>query len=231
MSFVVALTGVLLKGLAGTVYIGLSSLGFALVVGSLWGLLCLQKVPVLSYALTALSYMIRGLPLMVIFFILYYALPFYGIELSATSTALLGLGLHSSAYIGEILRAGIDAVPKGQWQAAYALGFNPAQTVLYIILPQAWRVCLPAMVGQAVTHIKDTALMSVIGVYDVVRMGRQMMQSHGQPFLIFGMVALFYGVICYPLIRLSEHLEGRFAGGRQQRLLSSRSKQFSAGAA
>jgi polar amino acid transport system permease protein len=157
--------------------------------------------------------LMRGTPFLVQVFIFFFILPEWGIHLEAFSAAVLSLTLYGAAYICEIVAGGIEALPPGQSEAAAASGFSWLQRLRLILLPQAMRPILPPLVGQYVLMIKDSSVVSVIGITDVTRVGWLTVQRIPEGLMVFGLVGALYFAVCYPLIRLSNWCEGRLAGG------------------
>lgn len=155
---------------------------------------------------------IRGTPFLVQIFIIFFILPELGIHLEAFPAAVIGLTNLSACFICEIVAAGITAVPPGQTEAAAATGLSRAQQLRYVILPQSLRMILPSLVGTYVLLIKDSSVVSVIGVVDVTRVGWLTVQRIPEGIMVFGLVGLLYFAICYPLIWLSNRLEKRLKG-------------------
>jgi len=150
---------------------------------------------------------IQGIPLLILLFIVYYGLSLYGYSLPALVAAGLAMMLYVSAYLGDIWRGCIDAMPKPQWEAAECLALTRWQTLRLVIVPQALRLSLPPTVGFLVQIIKMTSLASVIGFVELTRAGQVINNTIFQPFLIFSLVGAFYFVLCYPLSRWSEAME------------------------
>lgn len=150
---------------------------------------------------------IQGVPLLILLFIVYYGLSLYGYALPALVAAGLAMMLYVSAYLGDIWRGCIEAMPRPQWEAAECLAFTRWQTLRLVIVPQALRLSLPPTVGFLVQIIKMTSLASVIGFVELTRAGQVINNTIFQPFLIFSLVGAFYFVLCYPLSRWSEAME------------------------
>jgi polar amino acid transport system permease protein len=153
--------------------------------------------------------LIRGTPFLVQVFIVFFILPAIGIELEAFPAAVIALSNLAACFICEIVASGILAVSSGQREAATASGLSAYQQLRYIILPQAMRTILPPLVGQYVLLIKDSSVVSAIGVVDVTRVGWLTVQRIPEGIMVFGLVGILYFVICYPLINLSNILERR----------------------
>jgi polar amino acid transport system permease protein len=152
---------------------------------------------------------IRGTPFLVQIFIVFFILPEAGIRLEAFPSAVIALTNLTACFICEIVAGGILAVPHGQKEAATASGLSGFHQMTQVILPQAMRIILPPLVGQYVLLIKDSSVVSAIGVTDVTRAGWLTVQRIPEGLLVFGLVGILYFVICYPLIRVSNTLEKR----------------------
>lgn len=202
-----------LKGLWTTVAVSGLSLAAGTVIGFVWGVARAMRVRFLKQLLGAWVDVVRGTPFLVQVFIIFFLLPELGIQLEAFPAAVIALTNLAACFICEIVAAGLDAVPIGQREAATSTGLNWFQQLRYVILPQAMRVILPPLVGQYVLLIKDSSVVSAIGVVDVTRVGWLTVQRVPQGLLVFGLVALLYFVICYPLVQLSSILEKRMSSG------------------
>ena len=157
----------------------------------------------------------RAMPIIVLMMLIYYALPFMGIRLSAIMSGILALGLNSSAYVSEIFRAGFLSIRKGQIEAAHALGMNSLQTMRLVLLPQAFRVIIPPLVSNYVASAKDTALASAISITELLKAGLSQKSLLANPSpLIF--VTVLYLVMFLPLTRFSGFLERKMKAGRRQ---------------
>jgi polar amino acid transport system permease protein len=143
--------------------------------------------------------------------VVYYGLALVGLNLDAWVAVAIGFTLHASAYLGEIWRGSIDAVPRGQTEAANALGLGYIARMRDVILPQAFRISLPATIGFLVQLIKGTSLASIVGFTELARAGSIISNQIFQPLLVFGIVGLLYFVICWPLSLYGTRLERRFA--------------------
>jgi len=150
---------------------------------------------------------VQGIPLLILLFIVYYGLSVYGFALPALVAAGLAMMVYTSAYLGDIWRGCVEAMPRPQWEAAECLSLTRWQTLRLVIIPQALRLSLPPTVGFMVQVIKMTSLASVIGFIELTRAGQIINNSIFQPFLIFSLVGAFYFVLCYPLSRWSQSME------------------------
>ncbi|CDM25324.1 amino acid ABC transporter permease [Castellaniella defragrans] len=151
--------------------------------------------------------LIQGIPLPVIMFIVYFGISIAGYDLPALVAAGIAMTLYSSAFLGEIWRGCIEAIPHTQWEASDCLGLNKAQTLAHVILPQAFRIAIPPTVGFLVQIVKNTSYAVVIGFFDLTYSARVINNSTFKPFVVFTVAALIYFALCYPLSILSYRLE------------------------
>ena len=202
--------GPLLVGLWITLKISALSLVFALALGLIAGLGRVSANPAASNLAATYVELIRGTPLLVQIFIFYF---FIGtvLELSPFTAAVAALAVFTGAYVAEIIRAGIEAVPRGQMEAARSLGMSYAQAMRYVILPQALRKTLPPLAGQFINLIKDSSLVSIIAITDLTKAGREIVSSTFAPFEVWFTVALMYLVLTGALSLLVRRLERRLA--------------------
>lgn len=205
-----------LKGLWMTVAVSGLSLIAGTVIGFICGIIRASGNKVLRLIVGAWVDLIRGTPFLVQIFIIFFILPSAGIELEAFPAAVIALTNLSASFICEIVAGGILSVPSGQREAATSSGLSGFQQLRYIILPQAMRTILPPLVGQYVLLVKDSSVVSAIGVVDITRVGWLTVQRIPEGLMVFGLVGILYFVICYPLINLSNFLERRMsvAGSR-----------------
>lgn len=157
--------------------------------------------------------LIQGIPLLGLLFLLFFGVPMLtGVEVSSFMAALTAFSLSAGAFLGEIWRGSIAAVPKGQWEASLSLGITRGQMLRNVIWPQAFRLALPPTVGFSVQLIKNTSLAALVGFVELTRSGQIVSGSTLQPLVIYLLVALCYFALCFPLARLSLQLEARFHG-------------------
>ena len=190
----------------------------AFVGGALVGLpialLRVSKSRVLRGIASAYIQVIQGTPLLIVLFLSYFGLGIMGYKLDPLVAAGVSFTLYAAAFLGEIWRGCIEAVPKTQWEASDCLGLNPVQQYAYVILPQALRIAIPPTVGFMVQIVKNTSLASVIGFVELARAGQIVNNSTFEPFVIFTAVAAIYFVLCYPLSVAARTLERRAHAGR-----------------
>jgi polar amino acid transport system permease protein len=201
----------LLQGLKWTIL--LSVLGF--VGGGIAGLLvALARTsgrPVLERVMAGYIAVFQGTPLLMQLFVVYYGLALIGLELESWEAVALGFTLNASAFLGDIWRGSIEAVPRGQTEAARALSLGYVSRMKDVILPQAIRISLPATVGFLVQLIKGTSLASIVGFTELARAGSMVSNQIFKPLVVFGIVGAMYFALCWPLSLLGTWLERRLA--------------------
>ena len=202
-----------LGGLVLTLLLGVAALGLAAPLGVVLGLARTSSHRALRWPVTALVYIVRGTPLLMVIFWAYFFLPAVtGHETSQFTTMLAALVIFNGAYLAEIVRAGIQGIPRGQVECARALGLNYWQTMRAVILPQALRNMLPSLVAQFVTTLKETSLGYIIGLSEVSFIASQInAQVLTQPVQVYTILALTYFVMCFGLSRVVSVLEKRSA--------------------
>jgi len=204
----------LLKGLWLTFKISLWSIGLGSFIGFIVGVIRTSQLKILNSALGIYIHCLRGTPFLIQLYLIYFVLPATGIEwlkFEAIPAAVIALSLYTSTYVAEIVRASIEAVPKGQVEAARALGMSKWQTLAHVILPQAVKLMIPPMAGVYVIVIKGTSVVSVIGITELVRAGEQATLRYPNELIaLYGLVALLYFIYCYPVLRLGRWAETKF---------------------
>jgi polar amino acid transport system permease protein len=204
----------LLSGLRVTILLGLASIVLGMLGGLATALLRIYGPKPLRRLAVAYIDVFRAIPLLVLLVVIYYALPFVGIRLSSFAAATAALSLVSCAYAAEIFRAGIEAIPRGQFEAARALGFHWWPMMRLVVLPQATRIVVPPMTGNCINVVKDTALASVVAMPDLLKQATQAQALAANPTPLIG-AALIYLAFLLPLVRLVAVLERRFATARR----------------
>ncbi|MEK1926062.1 MAG: amino acid ABC transporter permease [Rhizobium giardinii] len=201
----------LLQGLKWTLL--LSAIGF--IGGGLFGLVIALARTSAHSALrkTAAGYIsiFQGTPLLMQLFVVYYGIGLLGFSIEAWVAVAIAFTLHASAFLGEIWRGGIQAIPKGQTEAANALGLHYVSRMKDVVLPQALKISLPATVGFLVQLIKGTSLAAIVGFIELARAGQIVSNQTYRPLLIFGIVGAIYFIICWPLSLYGARLENRMA--------------------
>ena len=206
-----------------TVKLSVLSLVFALILGVLFGLFRISKNKFLRGTATAYVEIIRGTPLMVQAFIIYYGIAqvlkptgFSWAEIGGAFTAgTVTLSLNAGAFMAEIIRGGIEAVDVGQMEAARSLGLSYTQALRKVILPQAFRIMLPSIINQCITSLKDTSILSVIGIRELTMSGKILAgNSTSLVMAIWIVIAMFYFAVCFALSLGAKYLEVRLKYGK-----------------
>ena len=208
----------LLLGLWMTFKISLITIFFGSILGVVIGLLRTLNLWVINIPLGAFIHALRGTPFLIHLYVIFFMLPATGIswlQLEAFPAAIIALSLYTSTYVAEIVRSAIQAVPRGQSEAARSTGMNALQTMWYVIVPQAIKLMIPPMGGVYVIIIKGTSIVSVIGIAELVRAGEHATQRHPKELmLIYGMTALLYFAYCYPVLRFAKWAENKYGSVR-----------------
>jgi putative glutamine transport system permease protein len=199
-----------IQGFGTTLYIVILGLLLSLALGIVFGILSTSHLKVLRGISRVYVEFFQNTPLLVQVFFLYNALPYIGIFMPVVTIGILGVGIYHGAYMAEVVRTGIQAVSKGQEEAAISQGFNYIETMVYIILPQALKVMLPPLTNIATNLIKNTSILAVIAGGDLMYQADSFASStlaYGPAYVVTGVL---YFIICFPLARLSGFLERRF---------------------
>ncbi|MDD3224280.1 MAG: amino acid ABC transporter permease [Clostridium sp.] len=183
---------ILLRGSVLTLELTFLSVVFGSIIGIIFAIIKLSKNHVLSAIGNFYTWVFRGTPLLLQLFVFYYGFPAIGINLTAFQSAIIGLSLNAGAYMAEIIRSGILAVNKGQFEAAKALGFTYTETMKKIILPQAFRIIIPPVGNQFIGMIKDTSLVSALTLEELLRKAETIGSSTGNPWPPYIMAAVLY---------------------------------------
>ncbi|HAQ4671792.1 TPA: amino acid ABC transporter permease [Enterococcus faecium] len=200
----------LLEGLKVTVEVSLFSIIFSFLIGGLAGVIRFANIPFLSKILGIVIDIIRNLPLLLIIFFTYFALPQIGIQMNIFWSTVAALTIFESAMLSEIFRAGLNAVPKGQMEAGLSTGLTYVETMRTIVLPQAFKSMIPAIVSQLISLIKDTSLAVIISLPELSHQARIIYgQNTNYVLPMFIIITLMYFVVCYALSLLSGYLEKR----------------------
>jgi len=149
----------------------------------------------------------QGTPLLMQLFVVFFGLPLLGLDVDPWVAATLGLTFFTSAYLAEIWRGCVEAIPRGQWEASASLAMSYFEQLRHVVLPQALRIAIAPTVGFSVQAVKDTALVSIIGFTELTKAGTVISNATFRPFAVYGCVALIYFMLCYPLSRTARALE------------------------
>jgi len=204
----------LVKGLWITLQLGGLSILLGLILGLILALLRLYAPSWVRWPVRLYTDIFRSIPLLVLLIVIYYALPFVGMRLSAFASATMALSLVSGAYTAEIFRAGIEAIPKGQFEASRALGLSPVHMMGDVVLPQAIRIVIPPLTNNSINVVKDTALASVVAMPDLLKQATQAQALAANPTPLI-LAAIIYVAFLWPLVAMVTRLEQKFAGGKQ----------------
>lgn len=198
----------LLRGLVTTILLGVASIVIGTTFGLMVSLVRLYAPAALRVLAMIYIDVFRALPMLVVLIVIYYALPFVGIRLDSWTSAILGFSLVLAAYSAEVFRAGIEAVPKGQFEAAASLGLHFIMTLRKVVLPQAMRVVVPPTTSNFISMIKDTSLASVVAMPELLKEAQDAQALNANPTPLIG-AALIYLAVLWPLVRLVAYLERR----------------------
>ncbi|MDX8046898.1 amino acid ABC transporter permease [Gracilibacillus sp. S3-1-1] len=201
----------ILSGLPMTLIVSFASMALGLVLGLFVSLARSSDLAVLRYPARVYISFMRGTPILVFLFILYYGLPMVDIKMPAIIAAIIGFGLNSAAYIAEVIRSSLNSVPKGQWESAKALGLNYWQSLMKIILPQGTRIALPPLTNIFLDLVKATSLAAVITVPELFQKAQIAGGRTFDSLTMYIVVALIYWPICIIISVFQERLENRFS--------------------
>ncbi|MES5487613.1 amino acid ABC transporter permease [Bradyrhizobium sp. B097] len=200
---------ILLQGVWLTIVVTVGSLLLSTVLGLVWALMRVSGIGILVGLSAALINVIRGIPIIVLLFYIYFVMPDFGIALSALQAAIIGLGIAYSAYQAENFRAGIEAIDKGQIEAAQTIGMGWWLTMRRVVLPQAVRIILPPYGNIMIMMLKDSSQASTITVAELALQGKLIASSTFKNTSVFTLVALMYLTMSIPLILLVRHFENK----------------------
>lgn len=202
-------------GLTTTFYLSIIALFFGTFFGFIIGWLRTVANNFFDNIILLFVDIIRSTPLIIQLLIAYHLPGFLGIDISTIMAGSIVIVLYFAANCSQVVKAGIDSVAFNQWRASKSLGFSYIQQMRYIILPQAWIAMIPSYTGSSLGIIKDTSLISVIGVIELVRSGQIIISRTLNPLPIWFIVGLIYFIICWPLSKMSKHLETKVQFGKK----------------
>ena len=197
----------LLTGLRVTVLLTFVIMGIALIAALPIALARMSTRRWLRFPSTVYVQVLRGTPVLLQLFYLYYVLPFAGIELNAWTAGIIGMSAAYSAYLSEIYRAGIEAIDRGQTEAALALGMSQAQVMRIVVLPQAFRIVIPPIGNMFVGLFKDTSLLSILTIRELMFQGQLLAATNFRHITIFTVIAILYLAVCWPSAAIIDRLE------------------------
>jgi His/Glu/Gln/Arg/opine family amino acid ABC transporter permease subunit len=196
-------------GLLTTIRICSLAMVLGTVLGAALGLASLSRFAPARWVVMAYVDFIRGTPLLIQIFLVYFALPVIGVNLPEFWAGVIALGLNAAGFIAEIVRAGVGSIEKGQAEAARSIGMRHGQILVHVLLPQSLRAVVPPATNELITLVKGSALLSVISVYELTRAGQAIIAVHFAPFEIFLLIALYYYLTISVLAWLSRWIERR----------------------
>lgn len=204
----------LLKATAVTMKLAVASIVLSAAIGLTGGLLSHLGGRIVRTLLSGYVFIVRGTPLLVQVFLVYFGLPFFGVHINPYGVAFLAISAHMGALGIEIIRGSIATIPRGQTDAGRALGLRDWETLWEIVLPQAVRSALPPYISLLPITIKATALASVISIWELTLASKEIIQRTIDPFGTFGVAMVIYFLLCYPLTYLSTLVERRITAYR-----------------
>lgn len=202
---------ILFQGVVITVSLTIAALVVSTVLGLVWALMRYSGIGPLVFVSKTVVNTVRGIPILVQLFYIYFVLPEFGIELSAFQAGAIGLGIAYSCYMAENFRAGLEAIDKGQIEAAQSIGMKWSLMMRRVILPQAIRTVLPPYGNTMIMLLKDTSQASVITVAELTMQGKLVAASTFDNMTVYTLVALLYLALSIPLILLASYLERRYS--------------------
>lgn len=216
ISIVETYGSMLLAALGRTILLTLLSLLFAMVIGLIFALMNVSRNRVLNLIGTVYVDAVRGVPLIVLTYFIYFGIPsgiqalgFVNFRLPALQAGTIALSMNCGAYMAEIIRAGIESVDKGQMEASRSLGLSYGKSMRLVVLPQAIRTMIPSIINQFIITLKDTSILSVIGLTELTNMGRTIMGNTFKNLQTWAVVGIMYMVVIVTLSKVAKRLERR----------------------
>lgn len=199
----------LAEGIVVTLQVSAIAAVLGLLLGVICGLGALSRSRPVRWLVTAYVDFIRGTPLLIQIFLVFFALPMVGIRFDEFWAGVIALSLNAAAFVAEVVRGGVGSIEKGQTEAAKAIGMRHSQILVFILLPQAYRQMVPPLTNELISLVKNSSLLSVISVYELTRAGQAIISVHFVPFEIYTLLALYYYALIKALSWLSIQLERR----------------------
>lgn len=207
--------GTLLAGLGITLQLAITGIILASIIGILCAVINVSKNNYLKIITSIYIHIIRGTPFLVQAYIIYFGLPgALGIRMSEMTAGIIAISLNAGAYMAEIIRGGIEAVDKGQMEAARSLGLPSHKAMQKIILPQALRTMTPSLMNQFIITLKDTSILSIIGIRELTMAGKLVIAKTYESMAMWSIVALYYFIIIYAITKISRYMERKTAYGK-----------------
>lgn len=199
----------LAEGMIVTLQVSVLSAVLGLFLGVVLGLAALSRSRPLRWLVAGYVDFIRGTPLLIQIFLVFFALPIVGIRFDEFWAGVIALSLNAAAFVAEVVRGGVGAIERGQTEAAMSIGMRHRQILVWILLPQAYRQMIPPLTNELISLVKNSSLLSVISVYELTRAGQAIISVHFVPFEIYTLLALYYYLLIKALSWLSVRLERR----------------------
>lgn len=204
-----SILSILLQGLVTTVLLSVAAIAGGTLIGLFAAVLRAFGPWGTSRVARLYTELFRGTPVLITLMFIYFGVSYFGYAIDVFAAGAIGLSVYQGAYIAEIFRSGIEAVPKGQWEVSQILGMTRTQTFAFVVLPQTGKIVLPPLVGQYLSLIKDTSIVSMIGMSELMHGGQAIVDRIGRPVEIYGLVALIYFVVCFPISQWVRHHDRR----------------------
>ena len=201
----------LAKGALQTVWMAVVAIFVGSVAGLVLGLAAVSRFTALRWLIDAYIFLTRGIPILVLMFITYYAFPAMGYRVSSYAAVTVALALYATAFYTDIMRGCLQSLPRGQTEAAKSLGMGRLSIIFDILLPQAMKSSLPPWLNTSIVMVKSTSYSAIVGAWELTYAAKEVVERTLATFEIFGAVMIFYFAICYPLSLLSSHLEKKTA--------------------
>lgn len=206
---------VLLSGLGITLQLTVIGIILASIIGILCAVINVSNNKYLKIITSIYINIIRGTPFLVQAYIIYFGLPIaMNIRMSETTAGIIAISLNAGAYMAEIIRGGIEAVDKGQMEAARSLGLPSSKTMRKVILPQALRTMTPSLINQFIITLKDTSILSIIGIRELTMAGKMIIAKNYESLAMWSIVALYYFIVIYAITKISRYVERKTAYGK-----------------
>ena len=199
------------KGALVTLQISACAMALATAIGLVLGLISVSDLNLVKPLVRVYVYFIRGTPALVQIFLVYFALPRIGLELSAFWSGVVALAFNSAGFIAEIVRAGLQSIDSGQSEAAFSIGMTARQSILFILFPQSLRRITPPLTNEVITLVKTSSLLSVISIFELTRSAQVIIAERFVPFELYFALAIYYLVVITLLSWCSEYIEARLA--------------------
>ena len=206
---------VLFDALGQTLLLSMATMAVSVVLGFLLAEAAQLPSGILRWMLRRYIDLVRGIPLLVFLFLVYYMLPLIEVQMTGFAASIIALSLYFSGFVAEIIRGAIETIPRTQLQSALALGMRRFRAEIIVVIPQAMRIALPSLLNLSSIAIKSTSLVSIIGVWELTYATREIVVRTLMPFQFFTVAMIMYFVVCYSIVQINQLLERRLGRGYQ----------------